>query len=169
MPDTHLTGGERLQTRLAEISLNVTRAATVKIGFLAGATYPDGTSVPLVAAINEFGAPSRNQPPRPFFRNMIADKSPEWPDAAAHLLLANNYDAAKTLGQIGEAISGQLRQSIRDLTEPPLKPSTIRGKGFDKPLIQTGHMLASVSYEVSGESGSATYADPSMSGSYSAT
>ena len=138
----------------------------VRIGFLEGATYPDGTSVPLVAAVNEFGAPSRNQPPRPFFRNMIAAKSGEWPDSAARLLVANHYDTARTLGQVGEAIAGQLRESIRDLQEPPLAPATVKRKGFDKPLIDTGHMLASVSYEVEGGGETTTYTDPSGSGDY---
>lgn len=168
MPDTYLTGGERLKDKLAEIAQRARTAASVKIGFLAGATYPDGTSVPMVAAIQEFGAPSKNIPPRPFFRDMIAEKSPEWPDAIARLLVRNNYDAAQTLGQVGEAVAGQLRQSIVDLTEPPLADATIRRKGFSKPLIDTGHMLASVSYEVTGEAGSATYADPGMTGTYTA-
>jgi hypothetical protein len=34
-------------------------------------------------AVQEFGAPSRNIPPRPFFRNMIARKRNEWPTAVA--------------------------------------------------------------------------------------
>ena len=73
-----LRGGTNLTRVLGEIEGRVTKASTVQIGFLAGATYPDGTSVPMVAALNEFGVPSRNQPPRPFFRNMIAAKSNEW-------------------------------------------------------------------------------------------
>jgi len=143
-----LRGGDKLAARLAEIAKSAANAKTVKIGFLAGSSYPDGTPVPLIAAINEFGAPSRGQPPRPFMRNMIAAKSPEWPDAIANLLKANDYDADKTLAQVGEAVAGQLRESITSLVDPPLAPSTIRAKGHGKPLIDTGHLLASVDYEV---------------------
>lgn len=121
---------------------------SVKVGFLKGATYPDGTSVPLVAAVNEFGAPSRGQPPRPFFRRMIADKGREWPDAVVRLLKANEYDVDRTLEMAGSAIAGQLRASITTLTDPPLAPSTIARKGSTKPLIDTGHMLNSVDHEV---------------------
>ena len=167
MTAVYLKGGERLAARLAEIGRNMNKAGSVKIGFLENATYPDGTSVAMVAAIQEFGAPSVGIPPRPFFRNMIAAHAGEWPDAAAALIKKNDYDTAKVLGQIGEGIAGQLRQSIVDLTDPPLKPSTIKRKGFDKPLVDTGHLLASVSYEVSGADGAATYTDPGMSGSYS--
>jgi hypothetical protein len=143
-----ISGGESLARRLNEIAKSVTTAATVKIGFLENATYPDGTPVAMIAAIQDFGAPSVGIPPRPFFRNMVKDKSPGWPDAVAKLLKANDYDAAKTLDMVGQAIAGQLRQSIIDTNEPPLAPATIARKGFDKPLIETSHMINSVDYEV---------------------
>lgn len=148
MATRYVTGGDRLEARLDEIARGVKKAAKLRVGFLEGATYPDGTSVALVAAVQEFGAPSRGIPPRPFFRNMIAEKSAEWPEAAARLLEANDYDAEKTLGQVGEGIAGQLRQSIVDTNDPPLAQATARQKGFDKPLVDTGHMLNSIDFEV---------------------
>lgn len=158
-----LTGGDKLAAKLAEISKNLTKAASVDVGFLENATYPDGTPVALVAALNEFGSGNKVShkiaralgmaapaaiPPRPFFRNMIADKSPQWPAAVGNLLIANGYDATKTLGQTGAAIKGQLQASIVAYVGPPLKPSTIARKGNDKQLVDTGHMLASVDYTV---------------------
>ncbi|PBC01735.1 hypothetical protein [Mesorhizobium sp. WSM3860] len=141
-----LSGGDKLAAKLAEIAKSLQKAVSVDVGFLEGATYPDGTSVPLVAALNEFG--SRDTPPRPFFRGMIDDKSPEWPDAVGNLLIANGYDAEKTLGQTGEAIKGQLQAAITAYDGPPLQPATIARKGNDKQLVDTGHMLASVDYAV---------------------
>lgn len=143
-----VTGGDGLEKALANIAAKVSRAASVDIGFLEGATYPDGTSVPMVAAIQEFGAPSVGVPPRPYFRSMIVQKSPEWPKAVGDLLRANDYDAQKTLAQTGEAIKGQLQQSIIDTNSPPLAQSTIDRKGSSKPLVDTGHLLASADYEV---------------------
>lgn len=148
MATIEISGGEQLKQKLAELSATLGKGGGVKVGFLAGATYPDGTSVPMVAAVQEFGSPTNNIPPRPFFRNMIADKSPEWPDAIAGLLQSTNYDVNKTLALTGEAIAGQLKQSIIDLVDPPLVPATIARKGFDKPLIDTGTLLNSVDYEV---------------------
>ncbi len=143
-----LTGGDKLTARLAELAKSVTKSATLSVGFLEGATYPDGTSVPLVAAVQEFGAPARNIPPRPFFRHMIAEKAESWPDAVAALLETNDYDATQTLMQTGEAIKGQLHQSIVDTNSPPLAPATIKKKGFSKPLIDTGVMINSIDYKV---------------------
>ena len=143
-----IDGGDKLRAALAEIARKLDKGGTVRIGFLENSTYPDGTSVPMVAAVNEFGAPSRGQPPRPFFRRMVAAKSAEWPNALALNLKATDYDVPATLARMGEDIAGQLKQSIIDLTDPPLAQSTIDRKGFDKPLIDTAHMLKSVDYEV---------------------
>lgn len=79
---------------------------------------------------------------------MVAAKSPEWPEAIGRALVANNYDAEKTLRVAGEAIAGQLRQSIVDTNEPPLAESTKARKGHDKPLIDTSQMINSVDFEV---------------------
>jgi hypothetical protein len=141
-------GGDKLQAALDRIAANASKAASLSVGFLEGATYPDGTSVALVAATDEFGRPSIGQPPRPFFRDMIAAKSGEWPEAVANLLKVNDFDAAKTLGQAGEAIKGQLQQSIADFNRVPLKQSTIDAKGFDKQLIDSSVMINAADFVV---------------------
>ncbi len=143
-----LSGGAKLEAALKRIARNLDKARELRVGFLEGATYPDGTSVPMVAAINEFGAPSRGIPPRPFFRRMIATNSGGWPDTIEAALKANDYDAEKALGLLGAEMVGQVQQSIIDLIDPPLAPATIARKGFAKPLIETSHMLHSVDFEV---------------------
>jgi hypothetical protein len=121
---------------------------TLRVGFLEGTTYPDGTSVPMVAAIQDLGAPAAGIPPRPFFRNMIAEHKSEWPGAMKAALISTNYDGEKALAIMGEGIAGQLRQSIVDTNEPPLNPKTIARKGSSKPLVETGHLLQSVDFEI---------------------
>lgn len=143
-----LKSSGKLREHLAKIGQGAGGIPRVKIGFLAGATYPDGTSVPMVAAIQEFGAPSKGIPPRPFFRRMVAEKGKSWPAAIALNYKATDFDIDKTLDRMGQGIKGQLQQSIRDFTDPPLAASTVAKKGFAKALIDTGHMLNSVDYEV---------------------
>ena len=154
------TGGSKLEAALKRIGKSLTNAASVDIGFMEGATYPDGTSVALVAAINEFGRtvtvkhPTEEvggtyfQAPRPFFRNAIAKYSPGWPNNIAVALKANDYDAAKALDLVGADIASQVQTSIGDLVSPPLAPSTIEKKGFDKPLIEHGIMQNAVTHIV---------------------
>lgn len=156
-------GGEKLAAALKEIAAKINRPATLKVGFLEKATYPDGQHVAEVAYYNEYGRTvtvTREHPtkgelggtyyqlPRPFFRNMIAAKAGSWPAAIGANLSKTNYDVTKTLNLAGEGIKGQLQQSIRDTNSPPLAPATIARKGFSKPLVDTGHMLNSVDFEV---------------------
>lgn len=146
-----ISGGAKLEAALRKISEGVSKAGKVRVGFLENATYPDGTSVPMVAAIQEFGAPKARIPPRPFFRNMIAAKGPEWPEAVGGLLKANDFDADKTLKQMGEGIKGQLQQSLIDTNSPPLSPITImlRGmKSHDQSLVVTGKTVGEAAARV---------------------
>lgn len=155
-------GGNKLAGALNRITNNLRRGKFVKSGFLRKATYPDGTSVAMIAAIQNYGAPGVGIPPRPFFSNMIADKSPGWGVAVALNLKAANYDADVALNRVGEGIDKQLRQSIKDTNTPPLAPSTLAKRGYTgkafnkndpktfgaKPLVDTGIMLGSVNHEV---------------------
>lgn len=172
-----IKGGDVLVRKLGEIVKKTERGATVNVGFLAGATYPDGTPVAAVAAWQEFG--TKTIPARSFFRTMVKAKGPTWPDAVAKLLVANDYDVEKVLGLMGMGIKGQLQASIISVLAPPLSAITLMlrkmraddpglvvtgktvaeaaarvavGKSSagvsTKPLIDTGHMINSVDYEV---------------------
>lgn len=141
-----VSGGPDLARALERITEKLGKAREVRVGFLENATYPDGTSVASIAAIQNFGA--TDIPARPFFSAMIASKSPDWGERFAKVLRLCDYDTDMALARMGEGIAGQLRTSITETNAPPLAQSTIDRKGFDKPLVDTGHMLASVDKEV---------------------
>lgn len=145
-----LSGGERLEAYLKKLAAKLEKGGVLKVGFLAGATYPDGTPVATIAAIQNFGAPAQGIPPRPFFSNMIEEKSPGWGDSLAAILKNNDYDTKLSLELMGAGIEGQLRESIVNTNAPPLKPATIARKGFAKPLVETSNMLDSIDSEVTG-------------------
>lgn len=141
-----ISGGDKLEAALLRIAAQLGDGATLRVGFLEGATYPDGTPVAAVAAFQDFG--TRSIPPRPFFRNMVRRRSGGWPNGIATQLRQTGYNVTRTLELTGSVIQGQLKQSIIETNAPPLAPSTIRRKGFAKPLIETSHMINSVDYEV---------------------
>ena len=89
-----------------------------------------------------------SRPPRPFFRSMIAGNSGKWPEIMAKLVAKSNYDGKYVLQSMGQLIKGQLEKSINDLMSPPLAKSTVKNKGFAKPLIDTSHMINSIDFEV---------------------
>jgi len=142
------SGGGLAGKYLADLAEKVEKASLVRVGFLEGSTYPDGTPTALVAASDEFGDPARNQPARPYFRNMIAAKSPDWGKDLGKIMKLTQMDSEQALHVMGQRIKDQLQDSIRSLESPPLAPSTIAAKGFSKPLIDSSHMLNTVDYEV---------------------
>ena len=144
-----IKGGDKAADVLKTIG-DKSRGLTLSVGFFEGATYPDGTSVPEVAFTNEFGVPQHHQPPRPFFRNMIAQESSSWGPKIAAAMKGTGNDGKKSLELVGDNVKGALIQSITDLTSPPLAPATIARKGFDKPLVDTGQMRNSITFKVDG-------------------
>ena len=124
----------------------------LKVGFIDGATYPDGTPVAMVAATNEYGNPANNQPPRPFFRNAIAAHETEWSEDIARGL-GKGIELEHVLSVVGEKIAGDVVQSISSLMGPPLSAATIasrksKGNESTKPLVDTKVMIRDVYYEV---------------------
>lgn len=128
--------GDKLEAHLKQLAAKL--GGSVEVGFLEDAKYPDGTYVAAVAEANEFG--TSTAPARSFFRTMIAKESPTWgPKLAAQL--QGTGDGKKALKIVGDNIQGALIQSINDLTSPPLAESTIKRKGFSKPLIDDAIMI----------------------------
>lgn len=131
------------------------------VGFVDGATYPDGTSVADVAIQNEVGDPAKNRPPRPFFRNAISSKESQWEKSMLDGLRAG-YDGDNVMEIMGAVIAADIRESIIQLTSPALSPVTIdlrrnakwrasQDKPVNmsvKPLEDTKRMLNSVTYEL---------------------
>jgi hypothetical protein len=171
-----IDGGDKLRAALDQIARSVGRGGTLSVGFLENSTYPDGASTAMVAAVQNFGAPAVGVPPRPFFSNMVAERSPEWPAEVSTQLRLTDYDVSTTMRRMGELIRGQLQQSIRDTNDPPLSPVTLmvrqiigpRGTATfadvqearrrvaagetasgvsTKPLVWTSHLLNSAAYE----------------------
>lgn len=140
-----LRGGAKLEADLSGMARRIKTANSVRVGFLENTTYPDGTSLPMVAAIQEYGAPRVGIPPRPYFRTMIKQQGPGWGGILTKILAAEDLDAEKALGRMGEVIKAQLYQSISSLQSPPLSEVTLMlrmMKKKDSALVVTGRTVA---------------------------
>ena len=120
-----ISGGDKLAKALAKIASNA--KGNLKVGFLAGATYPEsGESVAAVAFWNEYGHGGNfPAPPRPFFRSMVASESGTWGAKLAKLLSLTEDDGKKALSMLGEDIRGALQESIATFNGVPLSPTTL--------------------------------------------
>ena len=97
-------------------------AQRVDVGFLAGATYPDGTPVSLVAAVNEFGTSDGSIPERPFMRNALRNARKAVLDAVADGI-RDSDDASidgGTAAKAGEVLAGAIPVSYTHLTLPTI-------------------------------------------------
>lgn len=120
-----------------------------KTGWFETARYPDGTAVAYVATIHEFGTP--RIPARPFMRPAVADHGGEWLEALAEGAKAslNGGPSPETVLEIVTLqAAGNVAEKIAAVTSPPLKPVTVKRKGFAKPLVDTGQMVQSVTGKV---------------------
>ena len=119
--------------------------ASVRVGVLENATYPDGTPVAMVAFWNEYG--TKRIPPRPFFRTTVSEQKKNWVLSVQNLMKIHN-DPKQVMGLIGVHMQEQIVQSINTWSDPPNAPYTIEKKGSSKPLIETGVLMRSIKSEV---------------------
>jgi len=111
----------------------------------------DMSEVIKVAAVQEFGAPSRNIPERSFVRTSFdnnygalqAFKAAQW-----KLIIEGKQTAEQGIRKIGEWMIAKMKRQIRDGSYVPLKPATIARKKSSRPLIDTAQMINSIQQEV---------------------
>lgn len=132
-----------------------------KVGWLDSSRYPDGgPPVALVAAVNEFGWPEHNIPPRLGMRATAQALRGVWTQKAFKAnqrVVRGEITAKDAMDLIGATAAGDIRKHIAEVTQPPLKPGTVearlRGKkGYGpgrkkaiaitvaKPLVFTGRL-----------------------------
>lgn len=192
-----IRGGNKLEKYLTQTAERLGNGATVRVGFLEGATYParDRRADKLTKGLDKLNStgpfqkgqkPSAlrdyrkslklrattftgpPQPPitltvatvafwnnygtakakaRPFFTDMIEQKSPQWSGDLALAVLKTGYDSRKALNLMGIRVNDQLVKAIVDWPADN-SPLTVAIKGFNKGLIDRGIMQRSTDYEV---------------------
>ncbi|MFJ4352729.1 hypothetical protein ACIPZ5_17720 [Pseudomonas sp. NPDC089428] len=133
---------------LAKRLVTLARTKT-EIGFFDGA-YDDGMPVAQVAAMNEFG--TRFHPDRPFMQETLQEKRHAIVAMliqAARATVLNRGGARSIMQLLGKMLTDEIKITISNYPGHN-SPSTIARKGFDRPLYDTGKMLESVKFRLSG-------------------
>lgn len=122
----------------------------VQVGFQDGASDDEGTSYAEIAAYNELG--TSTTPSRPFMKQSFENHEDELQSACdrVNTVLSNGGTTDSALNELGVYIKGLVQEEIVNGEFEPNAPSTIKRKGSDKPLIDTGRMRQSVNYVVKG-------------------
>ena len=133
--------------------------AYVQAGVLKGSTQAGGSSVPVAqyAFWNEFGAPNAKIPPRPFLRNTAKTQADKWIGIIVNRVKGNATKRdvwIDALRLCGLQMASDIRYEIENGSFMPNAQRTIdakRRKGKtdpEHPLIDTGHLIASISSKV---------------------
>ena len=127
-------------------------AKAVKVGIQDGDKTSDGKeSLAYIASLHEFGSPGGKIPERSFIRTAIdknEHKINNLSDGLALKILDGSVTVRGALDLIGLKVTGMIQEQITDGDYVPLSPATIKKKGNDKPLIDTGHMWQSVRHVI---------------------
>lgn len=137
-----------------------------RVGWLANSAYPDdrgGADVAYVAAIMEYGYAPGKIPARPIMAPTFNANVQKW-----YALMARNAQGVvdgrlavrDAFVQLGLVAQGDIQVTIRGITTPPLKESTLRARARrknttlaavpSKPLEDSGLLISTVSHEVKG-------------------
>lgn len=124
---------------------------TIEVGFHEGQVADDGsTPLAAIAYWNHFGTVSEDGsvaiPARPFMDAL--EKQSDQLSAFCTSAVQNATDAADATKKIGAKSVGMIQKEITDGQWVPNAPSTIKKKGSDKPLIDTGRMRQEVHYVI---------------------
>ena len=124
-----------------------------KAGKPQSGTSGRGTENITIAIIHEFGAPRAGIPSRSFLRSTAREKREEWLkllERVLVLVLKEKLELEEALKLVGERAAADVRRKITSGPgiPPPLKEATIRAKGSSRPLVDTGQLVRSISYEI---------------------
>lgn len=135
--------GERFRKQLKELA-----GLEVRAGFQSDGSSGEGTDITDIAMWNELG--TVNIPSRPFMRDSVDKHADDINRMLAEqkAALLGGATAEDILNAAGIFIKDLMQTEIEQGDFVPNAPQTIRRKGSDKPLIDTGRMKNSVNYWV---------------------
>jgi hypothetical protein len=163
----------KIGVNIDKIIADLTTDKVVKVGWVKGNRYPEnqgGKYVAEIAAQNEYGAPHKAIPARPFMAPAVANNQNEWISLAGRGLkkvLKGDLKTEDVLDAVGVRMANDVVKAIKAVTSPPLAPITIANrlaryasKGnkkkinpttLEKPLVDTALMIDSVTSSVEAE------------------
>jgi hypothetical protein len=150
-----ITDRDRGLARLARNAESVSDWV-VAVGVLAdaeGEAAHAGTALTVLALaeVHEFGAPAAGIPQRSFVRAAVDEHVEEIRALQKSLLqqvLGARIGVKEALERLGAFVVGLIQQRIADGIDPPNAAATVARKGSATPLVDTGQLRASITYQV---------------------
>lgn len=142
--------------------LNELDGKEVAVGWFESTHEANGAQTAYIASIHEYGAPSKNIPPRPFMRPTIAREEKNWQSllqSGAKQIIKGSTTIEAVYGLLGAKASGDIAKTIASIHSPPLKEKTVQARArkrksrtitdtLRKPLVDDAIMIGSVTWRV---------------------
>lgn len=141
------TKGKGLQ-RL-EKYINQLAADRVFVGVTRGTNGVRGNA--MIAFVMEFGSVTKNIPERSYLRSTIHEQSKKYANIILNDIptaIKNGSTAYDAYSKLGTIVSNDVKIKIASGEFVALAPATIKRKKSSKPLIDTGLLRQSISYEI---------------------
>lgn len=139
---------------LDDMRAKLTKGYYARVGILQDIKYPDGTSVALVGAVQEFGSITNNTPMRSWLRMPLQEKRQQLLDVLTSSTVKKFFEAGeiirvfKAIGVAAEVIIDEGFSTGGFGQWAPDKPKTIKRKGSDAILQDTALLRKSVTSDV---------------------
>lgn len=137
-------GWKRIKTKM-----NFINGKELKVGVLWSAGTNRGVDIAYYACVNEYGTKDGRIPSRPFMAT-TADEQKMWgtPVTKAINRIFGGREIIAELNDVGEKMKTDIKKNIGTHRFKPLASSTVKKKGHDIQLIDSGALLDSIDYEV---------------------
>jgi hypothetical protein len=103
-----------------------------------------------LAYVQNYGSPAAGIPARPFMEPGIEDAkeriSAQLKKGSRALMDGDLHTANQAMNAAGLIAVNSIKNKITDGDFEPLKPATVKRKGSDKPLVDTGSMRNAITY-----------------------
>ena len=136
---------------ISTLKKRVKTPGTVDVGIIDAGVHPSGDiTVAGIGFVHEFGSEKAGIPERSFIRSTLADKKKDIISLQKKLLkkISAGMKVEIALGLVGEFIKDEITKKIVAIKTPPNTAQTIARKGSSNPLIDTGQLKNSITFEV---------------------
>ena len=152
---TQTSGGNRLQQRMADIRKRLQKNSGVRVGVPASAGQTeDGISLAGLGAVHEFGSADGHIPERSFLRVPLRSNRDKFAAIFKNqvpLVVRGDLTMRQFMDQLGASAAGVSQEAISAGISPANAESTIERKGSSTPLVDTGRLRQSITWEVEGD------------------
>ena len=149
----YVKDNKREQIKFEKRLRQLQKSPHVAVGILQNEPVANSFSIVDLATVHEFGSADGRIPQRSFFRSTLQSQKQKHLRLITQLqklYIVGKLSLKQALTQLGEAVRGDIVETISHGVDPKLEASTVKRKKSSQPLIDTGRLKGSITHQVRG-------------------